>query len=560
MDNTEKINMDPKQKQMLDDVFDAFSMLAGGNLVSLMHVDGGFTRYSPVAVDLFQLPGEYVSNGAMNWADYLHPEDRKRYLNVMTALLDGGAHTYDITYRVKIKTGGYGIFRAIGAVLRNADGKPSLVGGMTINQGLTENTDPVTVLRNKYGFFEDLNAIHQDEQKAVVLLAGISGLANINQTYGYTYGNRILQETAFLIQETIGSRGYVYRMDGPTFAVLTVDLSKEEVAAVYDAIRMKMQRGIRVDGIRTILSANGGLISIESGAPMSADTVYSCLNYAYRESKQKRNGELVDFNGSINYNIRESLEMVNTIRDCIIEGCKGFYIDYQPVVSSTSEKPVGMEALIRWRGEPYGEVEPMEFIPILEKDFVFEELSEWILKQVTRDGLEFLKKAPDLSMSVNISSAQLEDEYFIDSLTRILDESGFPAENLCIEITKGCRLLELDKLKSIVDALHSYGIRIIIDDFGTGFESVNFLKKLSADYIKFDRELVGEIERSRIDRDTMRYLSKLASIRGARVCVKGVETPGMRDILKRFDINGLQGNLYCKPEPFPVIMRDLFEK
>ena len=197
---------------------------------------------------------------------------------------------------------------------------------------------------------------------------------------------------------------------------------------------------------------------------------------------------------------------------------------------------------------------------MLEKDFVFEELSEWILRQVTKDGLEFLKKQPDLYLSVNVSSAQLDDEYFLDSLTQILDESGFPPQNLCVEVTKDCRLLELDRLKSIVDALHDLRIRVVIDDFGTGFESVNFLKKLSADYIKFDRELLEEIERNQNDQDTMRYLAKMASLRGARVCVKGVETPTVRDILKEFDITGMQGNLYCKPEPFEMIMRDFFEK
>ena len=359
--NNNNINMDPKQKQMLDDVFDAFSMLSGGNFVSLMHVEGGFTRYTPAAVDLFRLPGEYVSNGAMNWADYLHPEDRKRYLDVMGPLLTSGARTYDITYRVRIKTGEYNSFRAIGAVLRNEEGEPSLIGGVMINQGVTANTDPITMLRNKHGFFEDLDAINRDEQNSVILLAGISGLSKINKTYGYTYGNRVLQETAFLIQETIGSRGYVYRMDDATFAVLGVDIPKRELAAVYDAIRTKTQRGIRIDGIRMILTANGGLISLDdTNSRMDPGTVYSCLNYAYRESKQRRNGELVDFNGSMDYTVKASLEMVNTIRDRIVEGCQGFYIDYQPVVSADAEKPVGMEALIRWRGEPYGEVEPLD--------------------------------------------------------------------------------------------------------------------------------------------------------------------------------------------------------
>ena len=143
------IQMDPLQRQKLDDVFDAFTLLVRGTIVSLMHVDGGYTRYSASAVDLFNLPGEYIPNGAMDWNDYVHPEDRKRYMDAMVALLEGRAQTYDLTYRVRTKTGEYGNFRVVGAVLRGDDGKPSLIGGAMFNEGLSNNTDPVTVLPNR---------------------------------------------------------------------------------------------------------------------------------------------------------------------------------------------------------------------------------------------------------------------------------------------------------------------------------------------------------------------------------------------------------------------------
>ena len=210
------IQMDPMQKQILDDVFDAFQMISGGALVSLMHVEGGVTRWSPSAVELFGLSGEYISNGAMDWTEYVHPEDRKRYLDTMGPLATGDLHAYDLVYRVRLKTGEYSSFRVIGSVLRNDAGAPSLIGGVMINQGLTENTDPITVLPNKYAFYEDLNALMAHDGKAVVLLLGVSKLSRINEGHGYSYGNRVLQEIAWLVQETLGQRGKVYRMDAAT--------------------------------------------------------------------------------------------------------------------------------------------------------------------------------------------------------------------------------------------------------------------------------------------------------------------------------------------------------
>lgn len=549
-----EVNIDPLQKQMLDDVFDAFSMLSSRNLVTLTHIESGVTRWSPGAVELFGLPGEYVLSSAVDLNGYIHPEDRKRCMDVMAPLAGGKTHIYDVTCRVRTKSGEYYNIRSVGSVLRSGEGVPNLIGGILINQGLTENTDPITVLRNKAGLMEDLKARIAAEDPAVTLLLGIGQLGDINRTYGYSYGNRVLQEVAWLIQETVAGRGTVYRAGNATFAFMADGLSREQVAAIYDSIRLKLQRGIHVYGVRNILRASGGMISAQGGR-MDAETLYSCLRYAYMESKQRRRGDLVDFNGAANYDVREALERINTIRDCIVEGCRGFSMRYQPVVHARSEKLLGVEALVRWEGEPYGVVEPKEFLPVLEQDFVFEELGYWILHQAVTDGKRFLEKDPDLIVSINISSAQLEDEYFIDSVSQTLEETGFPAKNLCFEITKDCRLLDLDSLRKVVNALHERGVRIVIDDFGAGFESIAFLKRLEVDYIKFDRALVEGIETSGPDRLTMKYLALLADVRGTQVLAKGVETAGEHTILRDFTVRGMQGRFFSEPLPPDAVIR-----
>ena len=553
----ETIQMNPLQKQMLDDVFDAFQMISGGNFVALTHVASGVARYSPGAVELFGLPGEYVQGGAHSWTDYIHPEDRKRHLDTMDAIMQGRSLSYDLTYRLRTSEGSYINTRQLGAVLRDEDGKPSLIGGILINQGLMANTDPITVLPNKYAFYSDLGDLMARNGHAVALLLGVNKLSRINESHGYSYGNRVLQEIAWLIQETMGARGKIYRMEAATFAVLSETLSREELAAVYDSIRLKLQRGIRVEGNRHNLMANGSMISV-SGIQTDPATIYSCLNSAYNESKRHKHGELVDFNGSVKYDVNETLEMVNVIRDCIVDGCKGFLLDYQPVVDTRTDEILGAEALIRWAGAPYGEVEPMEFLPVLENDFVFEELGVWILRTAMRDGMKFLEKDPKFLLGVNISASQIEDEYFVDSVVETMRETGFPAGNLSLEITKGCRLLDFDRLRGVAESLHKLGVRVGVDDFGTGFESIGFLKRFAADYIKFDRELVRDIESDDADRETMRHLAECAAARGTQVIAKGVETAGMRDILKDCRIGSAQGNLYARPISFDEMMAEFF--
>lgn len=543
-----EIHIDPRRKQVLDDQFDVLTMLAGGNLVSIYDVESQVTRYGAAAVDLFQLPGEYIPAGAMDWGDKVHPEDRKLYYDIMAKLVPCETLTYDLSYRVRTKDGGYSLFRAIGGVLRDGEGKASLIGGMMVNQGLMENTDPVTAMPNKYAFFDDLDFLMKSERSTVTLLLGIRQLGHINETYGYTYGNRVLQEMAALIQMQAGEHDRVYRMDDAAFAVVSETRSRDEMAALYDTLRMKLQRGLQIDGVRNILRANGGMLST-STLKTDPATVSSCLAYAYKESKYNRHGELVDFNGSINYELRESLELVNIIRDCILDDCRGFSVKYQPVFRADSEKLIGVEGLVRWSDEQYGEVEPLKFIPVLEQDFVFEELGRWMLGQVATDGVKFLEKAPWLKIGLNISSAQLCDEYFVDGVLQTLQQTGLPAENLAIELTKDCRLLEEKLVHDVVEALHKRQITVVIDDFGTGNESLGFLKSLSADFIKFDRALTGDVLTDERAQQTLAYLSRLSTLCGTHVCVKGVESQEMHDVLKDFDVRSLQGNYYSPPVP-----------
>lgn len=550
-------NITPLQKQMLDDMFDAFTMLAGGNIVNLMHMEGNVTRWSPSAVDLFGLPGEYINSGAFNWAEYVHPEDRKRYEDTMNPLASGNRHTYDITYRVRLKSGAYANFRVIGSVLRNESGTPGMIGGIMINQGLMANTDPITILRNQYAFFDDLARMLRTDEAYVVLYLDIQRLSLINESHGYSYGNRVLQQVGWLLQESVLSRGEVYRMGGASFAVLTTGIPEEEVAAMYDSIRVKLQRGIRVDGIRHNLSACGGIIA-SRGIRMDERTVYACVRHACQESRDHRNGELVNYHGTENYGREDSVNLINEVRNAILNGCHGFYLLYQPVIAVRTGRPIGVEALLRWKNDSLGAVRPMDFIPVIEQDFVFEELGGWILRQAITDGLEFLRRDPSFIVGVNLAPSQMEDEYFTDTLLQTAERLRFPLHNLALELTRSCRLLEKERVEPVVAALRRRGMQVIVDDFGSGVDSLGFLKALQADFVKFDRTLVQEIERNPQDRQAIRRLAELASNYGTNVCAKGVDTTGMRDILTEYPIRSMQGRIFSEPLPFEELMKRFF--
>ncbi len=543
-------------KQELDDMFDVFSILAGGNLVTLYHVKAKLTRYSVASVELFGLPGEYVKDGAHEWAEHVHPEDRKRYLDTMAAMFEGKTKSYDLTYRVRTKEGSYGLFRFVGGVLRNENGEIRQAGGISINEGLMENTDPITVLRNQYGFFSDLASVIEAKRKSVILMTGFDRLNQINEEHGYGFGNRVLQEIAWILRETLGQDGTIYRMEGAKFAFMTDRLSEEEVQELYEKIRRRLLGGIKLDEIRLNLAANGGIIST-ARTRMNERTVYDCLMRSYHESKHNKHGNPVVFDGSRSHSEKDSLEMLNEIRSSMVNDCEGFYLLYQPVIRLDGS-PVGVEAFVRWRSDRYGEVLPMEFIPVLEQDFAFEELGFWVLRQAMLDGKKLIEAYPDFLMGVNVSAVQLEDDYFIESLTEIAEQTRFPLRNLCLELTKGCRLLDMEHLREKAERLQEKGVRFLVDDFGSGFSSYEFLRELSADFVKFDMSFVKNIEVSREDREALEYFCRLAGVYGPNICVKGVENERMRELLRDYPVRSMQGYVFTKPLGFQEIRERFF--
>lgn len=541
-------------QKIFDDVFNAFTVLGRGNYVALLDVENNLTRYSPAAVELFGLPGEYVPFGDIDRANFVHPEDRFAYTRTIKALINGETKNCDITCRTKLKDGTYATVRYICTAIDIGDQK--IVGGLLINEGLTESTDPVTVLRNRYGFFRDLIAAIELKRNCVVMLCGINKMSNINAEHGYPFGNSVLQETGWLLQEVVGSDGTVYRMDGAKFAFLTETLTPEEVAEKYEKIRRAAQAGLPVQNVRQVLSINGGMIHF-GGENVNERTIYACLNFAYNDSKFYHNGKLVNYNGAIGLNTHESLELVDEVRDCILMDCQNFSLRYQPVFDAKTEKLTAIEALLCWKSDRFGDVPPSAYVPVLENDYLFEELGYWILRRAMEDGLKVLARNPNLILNVNISPAQIIDDLLFEEIDRISKAVGFPLKNLCFELTQSCRLIEPEILRRIVHELKAKGILCLIDDFGSGVASIDFLRDLAPTFIKLERDYITQINSKPGNLQIVHHLSELASELGTNVCLKGVEDSTIRDTIKKFPVTNVQGNFYSSAVTLNEILTKL---
>ena len=535
-----------ERKKALDSLYKSYDVVAEGTYVYLCDMKYDFSKWSKIAVDTYGLPSEYMYGAGDIWENVIHPDDREAYRKGIDEIFSGNSSGHDMQYRALKTNGEYDVCTCRGVVIRDAVGELDYFVGTIRSHSTQGHIDMLTGFRNQYGFFDDLESCINRKAAVYVIMVGISKFSEINEMYGYHYGNRVLQLYARKVFDVTGNTGNCYRIDGTKFAIISNTLSEDEIRQKYIGFRNYFREVFQIDDKRILLEVNCGAVRVDQ-FEVDSQTVYACVNYAYNESKTRHQGDLVMFHDDLNEANRERLEKIHVIRASIMNGYRGFYLMYQPVVDAKTEKLIGAEALLRWKSDKYGIVPPDHFIPLLESDPLFPELGEWIIREAIYTAKKVLEKNPQFVININLSYTQLEKPDFVDLVFKILEETGYPAEHICFEVTERCRLLDIELLKNVIARLKSRGILVALDDFGTGFSSIAIVKELPFDIIKIDRGFVMKIEEDEVERELIKYFSSFASLFGAKVCVEGIETEGMRDILQKYHVESFQGYFYAKP-------------
>jgi len=549
MISKENIDIPDDVKALIDSHFNAFSFVSVGNYVYVCDIASDTSRWTKESVEYFGLPGEYMHAAGEIWLEHIHPDDRNSYLDDIKRIFSGESDTHNTQYRARNRVGNYVVCTCKGVVLRNAQNKPQYFCGAITNHGIENQIDVMTGLKNQYGFFVDINSILSNHRHSFVVMLGFSGFSNINNLYGYNYGNRVLQHASRYLESKLGDFCEIYRLDGARFGAITDEQNIDKLVNHYNNLKNEFS-SFKINNNMLNLNLVGGAIKIDIFS-LTNKTVYACLSYAYAFSKNQNHGKLVNFSDTISSkDPQDSLLKVNTVRRSILDGCNGFYLAYQPIINADSEKVTGAEALIRYKNERFGEVRPDEFIPIIENDSIFPTLGTWILKKAISDAKSFLEKDPNFVINVNLAYSQCEEPDFVSSVIHALDSYQFPANNLCLEITERCRLLDISLLKKIAHSLRSYGIKMALDDFGTGFSSLSVMTSIPFDVIKIDNGFIKNIiNDSRIE-TVINAVRLIATEYGAKVTIEGIETTKIRDIVKKNGVKSMQGYLYSRPIPF----------
>jgi len=536
---------------LTDRTFTAFSGTSERSYLYLCNMNTGVSRWSPAAVRYFGLPGEYMFNAGKIWESYIHPQDREMYHEDITAVFSGRRQVHELEYRARNRLGEYVVCTCRGVVLKGDGTAPDLFAGTIVNHGIVDDVDPVTNLHTNTEFTKSIQRLIEERTNACAIKLGIEHFRRVNAMYGQQGGNQVLRLFGMELQELVGGRGRVFRLEGAKFALYLYGAGEEEAREFFRRLQAVAEDNIQISNLKIPLRVYGGAVLLDSLYSYSVSVVRSSLIYAMEQSLENYRSQLV-FSKDIRQGVNtKNIQLHTDIHRSAAEGCRGFFLCYQPIVSFSTGKVIGAEALLRWEQEPYGVVPPNDFIPWLENDPVFIQVGNWILRQAIEETKPLREADPDFILNVNITDTQLEHSGFREDVLNILDDTGCPPRNLCLELTERCRHMDPAFLADELRFFRSHGITIAIDDFGTGSSSLTLLLQLPIDELKVDRFFLSGIFTDPNCRYLVEYILRGSRRAGFRTCVEGIETQEQYDLIESLAGDCYQGYYATKPVTIP---------
>lgn len=530
------------------EIFDVFSHTADGKYVFIMNIKNNYSYWSDETVEYFGLPGNGIYDPVKVWGNKIDPFDRKIFINNIKEVLTGKIEEHNLTYRIKNRYDEYVTCSCRGRVIYNDSGEMLYFAGTLINHQKDVFVDPVTGLYNRTSLFSHLKKLHRNKKKYYFLMTGMKQFFKVNYSYGYDFGNRVLNAMADIWRE-VSENNMVFRTEG-TKVVLVFEVNKytkKEVEKRYQEVLDRLKKGIVVEGHTVFLSIYACIYQSHN-LELDISTIYNCSLFAANRAKREEKNEIFQVTNELFSGNKFFMEKLDHIRNCIPNNFKGFYLVYQPIVSAQSGELIGAEALIRWRDEVYGFVPPNEFIEWLEGDAIFYELGNWIIRQAIRDTRELVKKYPDMLININLAYPQLQNTNFNSDLCSIIKEEQFNPQNLNLELTERCKFSNIENLKSSIAFFKSMGINSALDDFGTGYSALDLMVELQVDEIKIDKSFIQDIDADISRQSLLKAITTCADELGKRICVEGIETDIMAEYLyNHFKVNKYQGFYFSKP-------------
>ncbi len=535
-----------------NELFEAFASASDNVYIYVCDMKTDISRWSKAAVNYFGMSGEYLENAANVWAQHVHPDDLKVYMEDIKSVFSGKKKYHNCQYRARNASGTYVWVECKGSVIRDAKGNPIIFAGLMTRIDGQSKYDSLTGLLTTH----EMHYLDFASQSGIVLLIGMDGFRKIISNYGYNIGDEILIKFSREICDLCRSGWRVLRFNGDEFLVIAFASDRQEVTDFYK----ELCRGSDIvqldDGRKVGISVSAGGVLF----PQDADTrekIITKLEHSLEYAKNNQRGSIVLFSEEIARKHERGLVLREDLKQSIKNEFKGFELFFQPFINPDTGAIAGCECLLRWKGERIKDSYPMEFIKVLEDYGDINEVGFWVMEQAIRQQAAWRDRYGELQISFNVSYQQFLDNTFEERAISCVEKYGANPNYIIIELTESCQVEAPQELASMFGRLREQGFKIALDDFGTAYASMEMLKWLPVDYIKVEHSFIRELAQPGHDIDYVIVDSLLEMCRrlGYDSIIEGVENSKVADIVGNLNATLLQGYHYSHP-----VCRKDFEK
>jgi diguanylate cyclase (GGDEF)-like protein/PAS domain S-box-containing protein len=533
----------------------------GTDLITIVDHDGTIRFESPSIERILGYDVEAIVG--VNVLSLIHPDDAGR---IIAGLSDVNAErpvVEPMTYRFRHADGTWRWLESTGRLVSGIGG----INGAVINsRDVTERMrleeqleyqalhDALTGLPNRTLLLDRLDQAvartRRHDEAIAVLFLDLDNFKLVNDSLGHAAGDEVLVIAARRLCHAVREGDTIARFGGDEFVVvLGHPLTLGDAVDVAGRMAAAIAEPLVVDGRELNIAVSIG-IAFGCDASVDRDELLRHADIALYRAKAKGKNRYDVFDETMHDAVLKRIELDADLRHAIDR--EEFVLYYQPTISLETGAILGVEALIRWQHPERGLVSPAEFIPIAEETGLILPLGDWILRTACRQGARWLAASRGLArftLSVNLSSRQFAQPGLVQQIAAVLEETGFPAECLALEITETDAMGDAESTVHRLRELKALGVQLAVDDFGTGYSSLAYLKRFPVDVLKIDRSFVSGIETDAVDMAIVTATVSLARALGLRVVAEGVETPDQLARLRDVDCDGAQGYLFARPLP-----------
>ena len=492
--------------------------------------------------------------------DLVHPEDLDYALGVADQLMrDGGV----VTIACRVRNDPDRSWRRVEVRLHDQRNDPDVTGFVAIMRETpmipvddSALRDPLTGLATRQLLRDRLahavTRTHRDPARFALLLLDVARFRHINDTLGYQAGDDLLRTVAAILKAHLRESDTAARLGSNEFAVLLVDLDTDDRAEdIATRLRAALEAPLPLAGTQVEVEVSVGIVYNDAEDEASVEEVTDALlrdvTMAMQEARRLGPGNHVRFLREHHRDALHRIEIEAGLTAALRDD--QFILHYQPIVALSDGSIVGLETLIRWQHPELGLISPDEFIPVAEETGLIVGIGAWVLKQATRQVVEWQRRFPTtqpLALAVNVSPVQFRRGDVVRDVAAALSLSGLAPEHLTLEITESTLIDDVAGVADTLQQLKELGVRLALDDFGTGYSSLAHLQRFPFDVLKIDREFIRDADDGR-RADLARAIIELGRNLDLVTVAEGIERPEQLERFRELACVYGQGYLFSRP-------------